>query len=43
MFAVLTSSIARKIGLLLAVLVVLDVALIGFALWRLDYVNATYT
>ena len=43
MFASATSSIPRKIGLLLAVLIVLDVALIGFALWRLDYVNNTYT
>jgi methyl-accepting chemotaxis protein len=43
MFAALTSSIPRKIGLLLGLLVLLDVALIGFALWRMDYVNATYT
>ena len=39
----LTSTIPRKLGVLLAVLVALDVALIGFALWRLNYVNETYT
>jgi|GEM_PF-1951274 len=43
MFSFVDRSIPRKIGLMIAVLLVLDIVLIGFALVRLVYVNETYS
>ena len=43
MIAFVNRSIPRKIGLMIAILLVLDIVLIGFALVRLVYVNETYS
>jgi methyl-accepting chemotaxis protein len=43
MFAFASKSVPRKIAAMIFVLLILDVGLIGFALVRLVYVNATYT
>jgi len=43
MFSFVNNSIPRKIGLMIAILLVLDIVLISFALVRLVYVNETYS